>query len=107
MERWGFIWIWWGDQERADDTLIPDLPWTEEEHRRTQYFYFHVNANFQLKADNLLDVSHVDFLHKHSIASKIDDTAKQAEAPKVTIDSKTEGNVVTTVRKVHNTCWRE
>lgn len=103
VERWGFIWIWWGDQERADDTLIPDLPWTEEEHRRTQYFYFHVNANFQLKADNLLDVSHVDFLHKHSIASKIDDTAKQAEAPKVTIDSKTEGNVVTTVRKVHNT----
>lgn len=103
VERWGFVWIWWGDQSKADPTLIPKLPWTEEDGKRTQYFYFHVNANFQLMADNLLDVSHVDFLHKHSIASKIDDTAKASEAPKVTFDTKTEGNVVTTVRKIHNT----
>ena len=103
VEKWGFIWIWWGDQDRVDESTIPDLRWTEEEHRRAAYFYFHVNANFQLMADNLLDVSHVDFLHKHSIASKIDPSAKEAEAPKVTIETKVEGNTVHSLRKVHNT----
>ena len=103
VERWGFVWLWWGDREKADDSAIPHLPWTEEDHQRTQYFYFHVKSNHQLMADNLLDISHVDFLHKHSIASKIGDTEKQTEAPKVTFETTTEGNVVTTVRKVHNT----
>jgi vanillate O-demethylase monooxygenase subunit len=103
VERWGFIWIWWGDQEKADDSTISDLSWTEEEGRRVQYFHWDVNANFQLMADNLLDVSHVDFLHKHSIASKINDTAKQADAPKVTIETKVEGNTVHSLRLVHNT----
>lgn len=103
VERWGFIWIWWGNQEKVDETSIPDLPWTEDENRRASYFHFHVNANFQLMADNLLDVSHVDFLHKHSIASKIDPTAKEAEAPKVTIETRVEGDTVHSLRKVHNT----
>ncbi|MBT7953682.1 MAG: aromatic ring-hydroxylating dioxygenase subunit alpha [Rhodospirillaceae bacterium] len=103
VERWGFIWVWWGDQSKVDGTTIPDLSWTADENRRVQYFHWHVNANFQLMADNLLDVSHVDFLHKHSIASKIDPTAKQAEAPKVTMETNVEGDAVHSLRLVHNT----
>ena len=103
VERWGFVWIWWGDQSLADESMIPNLPWTVEPHRRVKYFYWHVKANFQLMADNLLDVSHVDFLHKDSIASKIDDTAKGAVAPKVSFKTVVEGNVVTTIRRVHDT----
>ncbi|MBT5896430.1 MAG: Rieske 2Fe-2S domain-containing protein, partial [Rhodospirillaceae bacterium] len=38
VERWGFVWLWWGDREKADDSAIPHLPWTEEDHQRTQYF---------------------------------------------------------------------
>ena len=53
-------------------------------------------------ADNLLDVSHVDFMHMHSIASKIDGDANQADAPKVTFETEVDGNTVTTIRKVHN-----
>lgn len=103
VERWGFIWVWWGDQDKAEPATIPNLPWTEEDHRRSVYFYWHVNANFQLMADNLLDVSHVDFLHKSSIASKIAPGVKAAEAPKVTIETRVEGNVVHSLRQVHNT----
>jgi len=103
VERWGFVWLWWGDRTEADGSTIPHLPWTEEPHRRVKYFYWHVDANFQLMADNLLDVSHVDFLHRDSIASKIDDDAKQAEAPKVTFETEVDGNAVTTIRRVHNT----
>ena len=68
-----------------------------------KYFYWPVKANFQLMADNLLDVSHVDFLHKNSIASKIDDTAEAAVTPKVSFETVVEGNVVTTIRRVHDT----
>ena len=39
----------------------PDLPWMADENWRTVYFYFHVKANQQLMADNLLDVSHIRF----------------------------------------------
>lgn len=103
IERWGFIWIWWGDQKRVDPSTIPELPWTEDAERRVVFFHWKVNASFQLMADNLLDVSHVDFLHKHSIASKIDPTAKQSEAPKVTMETKVDGDCVTNLRLVHNT----
>ncbi len=103
VERWGFIWVWWGDREKADPATIPELPWTTDPERRVVYFYWHVKANFQLMADNLLDISHVDFLHKHSIASKIDAGAKAAEAPKVTIETKVEGDAVHSLRLVHNT----
>jgi vanillate O-demethylase monooxygenase subunit len=103
VERWGFIWIWWGDQEKVDETTIPDLSWTEEDGRRVAYFHWNVNASFQLMADNLLDVSHVDFLHKHSIASKIDPIAKQADAPKVTMETKVDGDAVHNLRLVYNT----
>ncbi len=54
-------------------------------------------------ADNLLDVSHVVFLHKNFITSKIDDTAKAAVAPKVSFETVVEENVVTTIRRVHDT----
>ena len=103
VERWGFIWVWWGNQEKADPSTIPDLPWTEEDGRRVEYFYWRVKANHQLMADNLLDVSHVDFLHKNSIASKIDPTAKESEAPKVTIETNVDGNTVHSLRIVHKT----
>lgn len=103
VERWGFIWVWWGDADAADPDAIPDLPWTTDPERRVAYFYWHVNANHQLMADNLLDVSHVDFLHKHSIASKIDPEAKEAAAPKVTIETRVEGDTVHSLRLVHNT----
>lgn len=103
VERWGFIWVWWGDREKADPSTIPELPWTVDPNRRAVYFYWHVKANHQLMADNLLDVSHVDFLHKNTIASKIDPTAKEAHAPKVTIETRVEGNAVHSLRKVHDT----
>lgn len=103
VERWGFIWIWWGDQASADPGTIPVLDWTDDPARRVAYFYWHVKANHQLMADNLLDVSHVDFLHQHSIASKIDPDAKAADAPKVTIETSVDGDAVHSLRQVHNT----
>ena len=68
-ERWGYIWLWFGASEKADFGRVPHLPWIEDSKFRTVYFHFDVKANFQLMADNLMDVSHTEFLHRATIGS--------------------------------------
>jgi vanillate O-demethylase monooxygenase subunit len=69
-ERWGYIWLWFGASEKADFGRVPHLPWIEDSKFRTVYFHFDVKANFQLMADNLMDVSHTEFLHRATIGSQ-------------------------------------
>ncbi len=60
----GILWIWMGDAERADATEIPNFEtFGDIEHYRFASGYAHVAANYQLITDNLLDLSHVQFLH--------------------------------------------
>jgi vanillate O-demethylase monooxygenase subunit len=100
VERWGYIWLWWGDAEKADQSTIPSLPWNEDPNRRPVYFHFYVEANFQLMADNLLDVSHTDFLHRTSIGSK---SGMKTDPAKVELTRRVEGDRVYCVRKLSNT----
>jgi len=102
VERWGYVWLWLGQPDLADPAKIPDLPWNEEQTRRAVYFHWTVAANFQLMADNLLDVSHTDFLHRHSIGSQTGRRG-QTDTPKVELDSRVEGERVFSMRRVHNT----
>jgi vanillate monooxygenase len=102
IERWGYAWIWWGDRSAMDPLQIPDLPWTEDDKWRSVYFYFHVKANHQLMADNLLDVSHIDFLHRQSIGSAAG-AKGQHDTPKIDLESKTEGEKIYYTRKVYGT----
>lgn len=63
-ERDGFIWIWMGDAARADVELIPDFSALDGPTRRhAKGGYLSIKANYQLLVDNLLDLSHVAFLH--------------------------------------------
>jgi vanillate O-demethylase monooxygenase subunit len=64
LERHATLWIWMGDADRADVSLLPDFSVVEERPgwSRVQG-YLHVKANYQLVTDNLLDLSHVQFLH--------------------------------------------
>ncbi|WP_397474826.1 Rieske 2Fe-2S domain-containing protein [Pusillimonas sp.] len=68
VERYGLIWIWPGNPEAADPKLIPHLPWREDEGWNSDIVqYFHVKSAHVLMSDNLLDLSHVAFLHADSI----------------------------------------
>ena len=68
QERYGLIWVFPGDPALADSTPLPHRPWRETEGWDTKVIqYFHVKANAGLMADNLLDLSHVAFLHASSI----------------------------------------
>lgn len=62
-ERYGMIWIWMGEANRADPGLIPALPIFEETEFCWVYGQTYVRANYELVVDNLLDLSHVEFLH--------------------------------------------
>ncbi|MFV0645444.1 MAG: Rieske 2Fe-2S domain-containing protein, partial [Sphingomonadaceae bacterium] len=63
IERYGMIWIWMGDKSTADPALVPDIPRLEDSAYSWVYGSLEVEANYQLVIDNLLDLSHAEFLH--------------------------------------------
>jgi len=72
IERHGLAWIWMGDPARADAAQIPDL-WRHDDPGWKTLFNppIPVKGNYQLLGDNLLDPSHVAFLHKTTLGSDV------------------------------------
>lgn len=69
VDRYGLVWIWPGDPNKADPAEIPDLsvivhPGLE------QFFenYIHVRSDYRLAIDNLMDLSHAAVLHEETLA---------------------------------------
>lgn len=52
-----------GDAAKAEGVQPPAFPFLEQEGWRTVRGYLGVAANYELVTDNLLDLSHVEFLH--------------------------------------------
>lgn len=72
VERWKWLWIWPGDPALADPALIPD-------HHKLSLFdgsfvlcgdiaYQEVPARYMLIHDNLFDLTHLNVLHRSSLA---------------------------------------
>lgn len=68
--RHGLLWIWMGDPAKADESLIIDCHWNVDPQWGSTGGYLHYEANFQLIVDNLLDFSHLTFLHRSTLANK-------------------------------------
>ena len=63
-ERWGILFIWMGDPQKADTDKIPDYSMTRpREDRAVVYGHHTVDAHYELVVDNLMDRTHVQFLH--------------------------------------------
>jgi phenylpropionate dioxygenase-like ring-hydroxylating dioxygenase large terminal subunit len=63
-ERHGFVWFWPGDVSDANPELIPNYSKLDDGHANSKgYAYMHMNANFELIVDNIMDLSHVDYVH--------------------------------------------
>jgi phenylpropionate dioxygenase-like ring-hydroxylating dioxygenase large terminal subunit len=69
VERYRYIWIWTGDANRADPALIPDYHWNDDPDWISNTGYFYVEGNHQLLVDNLLDLSHVQFVHATTLGA--------------------------------------
>ena len=59
----GMIWIWMGEADRADRSRLPSFPDREGDHFAWVHGQLDVSANYELVIDNLLDLTHVEFLH--------------------------------------------
>jgi phenylpropionate dioxygenase-like ring-hydroxylating dioxygenase large terminal subunit len=64
IERHGVLWIWPGDASIADPASIPDFAFLNDEPGPHGYMF--VRANYLLAIDNLMDLSHIEYVHKGS-----------------------------------------
>lgn len=69
VERYRWLWIWMGDPALADPDKIPDFHWFDDPGWGAKGRYLHVKANWQLIVDNLLDLTHVAFVHETTIGN--------------------------------------
>jgi vanillate O-demethylase monooxygenase subunit len=72
VEKHGYVWIWMGDPSLADPAEAPDWSWNDDPEWAASSDYLHVDANYLLLVDNLLDLSHVAVLHIKTIGSAED-----------------------------------
>lgn len=93
-ERYGFIWVWPGDPEKADPATIHHLEWADNPEWAYGGGLYHIACEYRLMIDNLMDLTHETYVHASSIGQKEID-----EAP---VTTKTEGETVVTSRFMDN-----
>lgn len=65
IERFGYVWAWYGDPAHASEELLPDIPYLPRLGglpwfmRSTTRF----DACAELSLENLIDLTHADYLH--------------------------------------------
>jgi vanillate O-demethylase monooxygenase subunit len=70
IEKFSTIWIWMGDADKADAALIPDFSCMDPEHFYVGKRYLHAKANYVLETDNIMDLSHIQYLHPGTLGSE-------------------------------------
>ena len=94
VERYGFVWVWPGDAAKADDSLIHHCHWAEDPAWQYGGGLYHINCDYRLQIDNLMDLTHETYVHANSIG--------QAEIEEAPPGTKTVGDEVITSRHMEN-----
>ena len=94
VERYGFVWVWPGQANKASEDLIPKFEFFDNPQWAYGGGLYHIACDYRLMVDNLMDLTHETYVHASSIGQKEID-----EVPCVT---KTEGDHVTTSRFMEN-----
>ncbi len=89
-EIYGFIWVWPGEKEKADPAWIHRLEWAVNPEWAYGGGLYHINCDYRLMIDNLMDLTHETYVHAGSIGQKEID-----EAP---VSTKVDGDHVLTSR---------
>lgn len=85
-ERYRFVWVWVGERSLADPALIPDLSPCDSQGWVHDGGYYHVDCDYRLMIDNLMDLTHETHVHSGSIG--------QPEIMQAPLESRVEGKVV-------------
>lgn len=68
VERGPLCWIWMGDEDKSDDVAIPpyeDFGLDQSGWCYSSENYFHLQGRAQLLVDNLMDLTHLPYIHHH------------------------------------------
>jgi vanillate O-demethylase monooxygenase subunit len=94
VERYGFIWVWPGNAEKADESLIPVMHWYDNPEWAYGGGMYHINCNYLLMIDNLMDLTHETYVHATSIG--------QSEIEEVPVKTTFDSHTVCTSRHMQN-----
>ncbi|SKG69696.1 ring-hydroxylating dioxygenase, large terminal subunit [Mycobacteroides abscessus subsp. bolletii] len=67
IERHRFVWVWLGDPSLAHPNAVPDMHQMNSSGWAGDGRTIPVQANYQLILDNLMDLTHEEFVHSSSI----------------------------------------
>jgi phenylpropionate dioxygenase-like ring-hydroxylating dioxygenase large terminal subunit len=70
VQRYRYVWVWLGDATLADPDLIPDMHQMDHPEWTGDGMTIHAECNYQLVVDNLMDLTHEEFVHGSSIGQK-------------------------------------
>ncbi|HTW86563.1 MAG TPA: aromatic ring-hydroxylating dioxygenase subunit alpha [Candidatus Binataceae bacterium] len=97
VEKWQWLWIWMGDPAQADPALIPDhreIGLEDPALTSEPYFILPIEANYLLALENLVDATHITYLHSGNF-----DTGNVAMVP-ARLEQR--GTLVRMVREMKN-----
>ena len=69
VERHRFVWVWLGEPLAADPGLVPDLHWNDDPAWTGEGETIHLDCDYRLVLDNLMDLTHEQFLHGDTLAN--------------------------------------
>jgi phenylpropionate dioxygenase-like ring-hydroxylating dioxygenase large terminal subunit len=69
VERYHWVWIWMGDPALADPDLIEDFHWMDDPNWRAKGTRLSLEGNYMLLVDNLLDLTHLQFVHATTLGT--------------------------------------
>ena len=69
VQKYNWLWIWMGDPALADEATVTPYPWKTAEDWGDKGTYFHLGCDYRLVIDNLLDLSHLAYVHASTIGN--------------------------------------
>lgn len=93
-QRYGYVWVWYGDPDNASVDLIPHVPHLPIEGMPKRFERSVVfDSTYELLVENLLDQTHADFLHSKLTSDALSDVD--------VIEVESTSEVVTAIRTAH------
>lgn len=68
-EKGPLVWVWMGDPAEADEGKIPDQSWLTSSDWVTNQGYMRMEANYVSLHENLLDLTHLSYVHAKSFGT--------------------------------------
>ena len=69
VEQGALIWIWMGDKAAADPARIPTQPWMTAPDWACTHGTMHLGGNYVSLHENLMDLTHLTYLHADTIGT--------------------------------------